>query len=229
MALPTLISVGALTTGVGAISVPWGASHAADDLGVLVVETAGEAVATPSGWTAPANNVIDQLTAATRLTVFYRIATSGAESDAAVADPGNHAIAAILVFRGSDLTNPIPLIATSAGPASTTAGRFPGLVTQVADCMILNLMAWAIDASAAISGTEANADLTNLTERLDAGSTDGDGGGIVAITGEKATAGGVRATTTVITSTGYCSMTVVIQPPQTAAAGGMSKSRVVNA
>jgi hypothetical protein len=81
---------------------------------------------------------------------------------------------------------------------------FPGVTTTVADCLIVHGCAQDTDAnSTATSGAPTNGNLTSLTERHDQTINAGAGGGIVVITGVKATAGATGNTT----STGSTSVT----------------------
>lgn len=212
MTLPTFVSFGAITNGTGALSVPWGAGHAANDYSLVFVETGQEVVATPAGTTVvPATSVIQGT--AVRGSIFQDYAAGGAEANISVADPGDHAVAAIGVFRGVHLTAPIHAICGCA-VAGTTALVFPTLFTEEPDCLIVNAFFWAADNAGPLgTGDHANGSLANLTERCDGGATDGNGGGLLIFTGQKATPGEITGTTVTLgTSTAGVAYTIALRP-----------------
>lgn len=206
MAVPVYVNKSAFASGTGALSVGAVASVVADDLILLFVESANQAVTTPSGYTIAPSSPQSTGTAAAaggvRLSVFYRWAT-GADATVSVADSGDHTTAIKIAVRGVDKVTPFNANAGST-QAATTAMSFPGVTTTVADCLIVHGCAQDTDAaSTATSGTPTNANLTSLTERHDQTVTAGVGGGLVVITGVKATAGATGNTT----STGSTSVT----------------------
>lgn len=100
-AVPPIVFVaaGAVVGDTIAISVPWPA-HQIGDLAILVVATANEALATPVGWTLVNSVGVGTVgTTGVGLNVYYRFAVSGAEANAAVADSGQHQLAAIVTYR----------------------------------------------------------------------------------------------------------------------------------
>jgi hypothetical protein len=76
--IPTFVAKGTFTSGAAALTVPQPAGIQAGDLLLLFVETANQAMATPTGWTQVTNSPQSTGTAAAaggvRLTVFYKIA-----------------------------------------------------------------------------------------------------------------------------------------------------------
>lgn len=206
MTAPVYVNKSAFASGTGALSVTAIPGVVADDLILLFVESANEAVTTPSGYTIAPSSPQSIGTAAAaggvRLSVFYEWAT-GADGTDTVADSGNHTTAIKIAIRGVHRTNPFNANAGST-QAATTAMSFPGVTTTVADCLIVHGCAQDTDAaSTTTSGTPTNANLTSLTERHDQTVTAGVGGGLVVITGVKATAGATGNTT----STGSTSVT----------------------
>lgn len=228
MTVPAYVAAGTSAGGIGDIT-PTISSEAANYLMLLVVETGAEAVSAPSGgWTlVPGGTAIGT---ATRGTVFYKYATSGAETDPTVTDPGDHAYGRVFTISGTDLTDPFDAVAVSRRDNDTTGVAYaPGVRTRSADCLVLALWFWASDSAGPLSSGETNASLTSLTERSDEGTTQGNGGGFALVTGEKATAGAVDQTAfTTGVATGVATMTIAIRPPQ-ASSGGVSLARVVNA
>jgi hypothetical protein len=222
VALPTYVGEGAVAGGQAAVSPAWPTTpaHQADDIGILMVETANETVSlsTPAGFTSlPAPNPQGTGTAAgltaTRLHLFWKRATSASEATPTVADSGNHNCAKIVVFRGCILTgDPWDIIAGDTG-ASSTSVAVPGGTTTVIDCLIAAFFTTANDGTNAFAGG-TNADLANVAERVDSGTTQGNGGSIGLITGEKATAGTFGTTTTTVAAAAVqARIMVALKPP----------------
>jgi hypothetical protein len=217
-AAPTFVDKGTFTSGTGALSVPPPASYQDNDVFLLFVESANEAIATPTGWTQVANSPQFTGTAAAaggvRLAVFYKI-VSGAQSDVSVADSGNHTTAIIAGFRGVDTATPIHITAGSVDAVATSAISTPSVTTTITDTMIVNAIGLDKDGNDTdtITTVPVNANLTNLTERHDQTVNSGAGGGIAFFTGEKATAGAVGNTTaTADTSTTHAYITIALKP-----------------
>jgi hypothetical protein len=108
-----------------AFTLAWPAGHAIDDIGILVIETANEACATPAGWTVlntPTGTGAAASPSSTRLSAFWRRATSAAEADASIADSGTEQQAVMFVLRGCDTgASPIEALTGNTNAASTTA------------------------------------------------------------------------------------------------------------
>lgn len=206
-AVPMFVAAGAMAEGTGAISVTW-PSHQALDIGLLFVETANQAVATPSGWNAVTNGSQGIGTAAgttaTRLQVFWRRADTGAQAAASVADSGAHTHGVILTFRGC-ATSGVPVNASAGSAttnANTTAVSFPSITTTVNNCLVVMAIANQTDTDTdGQIGAVTNGSLTSITERFDQNdATQADGGGIAVITGIRATAGAVSSGTATLTT-----------------------------
>lgn len=93
MTLPAFSAAGS-----GSETAPAWPSHSAGDLGVLLVESAGGTVATPTGWIA--GPVCDNAAFSTKMSTFYRFATSGAESAPSLSGGTNHMWGVILTYTG---------------------------------------------------------------------------------------------------------------------------------
>jgi hypothetical protein len=225
-AAPTFQAVGTAGQGVGDVVALWPA-HLADDVGLLFVETDGaEAVAAPAGWTAVTNTPVINGTA-TRLSVFWRRATSGAETDPTVVDPGNHCYARIATFRGCITTgDPWDVVGVGGTSGGTTTNvTFPGVTTTVADTLVVAVMSWASDSAGPLLTTFANANLTGLAEQGDEGTTQGSGGGIAFATGTKAAAGATGDTTgTASLALNYACIHIALRPPIAGNSGSLSTS-----
>lgn len=219
MALPTYVGTGTFTNGHGAINVPW-PTHATNDIGILVVETANEAVTTPSGWTpvvsSPQGTGTAGGTAATRLSMYWRRAVSAAESAAAVADSGNHQVGAILVFRGCITTeNPVHVSAGTINATASTSATLPSVTTTVVDCVVIQAIAHGIDSNTAqLSGWSHGGALTGLTQILNGSDKVQNGGGLGAVYGNLASAG-ASGTTNVTLGTAFAvgMISIALKPP----------------
>lgn len=204
MPMPTVNSVGAVVAGTGDVSPAPGGSHSVNDIDIIIVQTrdqvaslgvaAGFAELTAISPLGQTNN---------RLTVFWR-RWNGSDGTPTITDPGNHVIARMISISGCK-TSGNPWDITGTGTHDTTADTTVSVVggtTTVADCLIVLCCAQHLPASTgtAVFSGESNADLANLTERIDNSTAQGVGGAIGMWTGEKATAGTFGATTATATS-----------------------------
>jgi hypothetical protein len=99
-----------------------------------------------------------------------------------------------------------------SGTGASVSGYAPGVCTNVANTVVLSMIAHSLDSAGPIGSAPTNAGLTSVTEEYDAGTVTNDGGGLVIISGAKATAGTVAATTCTLTSTSFCSGTIAFKP-----------------
>lgn len=210
------VNKSAFASGTGALSVGAVSGVVADDLILLFVESANQNITTPSGFTQVTNSPVSTGTAAAaggvRLAVFYRFAT-GADGTTSVADSGDHTTAIKMAFRGVNTTTPFDATPVSGvkTPASTTA-TFPGITTATANAWIVHASGLDRDAASTTTvGTATNANLTGITERHDQTISSGVGGGLVVITGTKATAGATGNTTATVTSTIQVYLTLALR------------------
>jgi hypothetical protein len=214
---PVFISAGLLVSGVGDVVPGLPPGTRLNDILLLFVESANEAVSAPAGWTATADSPqgtgTGGGTTATRLSVFWKRATA-TETAPTVTDPGDHAIAQILAFRGCvDSGNPWDVTSGDVAAAATTAVSIPGDTTTVVNCLVVLAVSNATDTATPQTSGYANADLVNLTERTDRNSTQGNGGGFAVITGEKAAIGAYGATTaTLATSSVQGRISIALKP-----------------
>lgn len=231
MAAPTFVAAGTTKSDTLPLAtVNWPAGHQSGDLGVLVIQTSAEAPGNnpPAGWTEVAASPKSIGTGATagsvRLSVFTKYAASSSEPSVDIGDSGDHQIAVILVYRGVDPTTPFN--ATSGGTAASgTAVSVPTLTTTVADCLVLILIANAVDsATAPLTTGITNANLASITNRKTPQSAVGTGGGVWVGDGGRAVAGAIGATTaTLSVASQQALMHLALQPPQggTSPFGGM--------
>ncbi len=218
----SIVSTGALAHGTGDITAVHG-THAADDWALLIVETADDAVATPSGGWTPTLIPYVSNGASTRQTGFIRKCTSAAMGDPVITDPGDHASARIRVFRGCDLTTPVVAMAAgqTTGAATQASTTCPSIYSPVANGFYFDAASWSIDNAGPLVSTESNASLTNVVEVDDEGSTDGNGGGQASWAGDKAAAGSILPmTATFSTGSAQTHLVFIFQPPVAATGGG---------
>lgn len=218
MALPTFVSAGAIVGSANAPTVALPSGWQEGDILIIFVEYANEAnIAVPSGgWArvadAPQGTGTSGTTSATKLDAFWKRATA-LESNVVLSDAGNHTIACMIAIRGAIETGD-PWDVTSGNvktPASTSIS-ITGDTTTVNDCLVIIAASRMNDAAGEHFSNIVNADLANISKRLDDGATNGNGGGLLIVTGEKATAGSYGATTadiSVSTVNGF--MTIAIK------------------
>lgn len=216
-------AIGTGVGGVGAINVAWPAGHAAGDYGVLAVETGAQALTEPSGWSLLGYAVGQGTTS--RLTLFERFATSGAESDAAVPDSGDHQYGVIITFDSIDTSEPVVGIGGGSTGGSPTTIPLGPLYCPVDGCTVVDIATWASDSAGPFASAYTRAGLDTPTERFDAGTTHGNGGGIVIGTGTKTTAGFLESGSfTYSSGANSAQLSLVLQPPQTPAAADTKRA-----
>lgn len=219
MALPTFQAVGAVSSGVGAVTPGFPASGVlANDVAIMVVQSSNEAITTPTGFTQVSNSPQFTGTAATagavRIGVFYKICT-GTENGTTVTvnDTGNHTVAQILIYRGVNTAAPINATAGGTKAVASTSSSIPGVTTTVNECMIVAISGNSNDAnSTAVYSGWTNANLTSLTERIDRSINRGTGGGFGVADGGLAVAGSSGTTTATIASSTEAYLTVALAP-----------------
>lgn len=196
--------------GGGALTVPW-PSHSTNDYGVLFVEQRGNDTtpSTPSGWTLIGTPATGSGSTDTKVTVFVRQATSGAESDVSLADNGNHQNAQIQTVTGASSVAQLGSDSTGSGTAVTlTSGTTGG-----ANRLIMGVVANNTDLDTDQISAWTNGNLASLTDRGGQQSSAVAGGGFDVFTGEKATAGAVGSTTaTLATSAAWAGLVLEFAP-----------------
>ena len=215
--LPTYQAQTAITGTTGSNSPPW-PTHLTDDIALYMIQTVGAQAANlsvPAGFVEIAHFETGSGTNGSRITVFWCRATSAAMATPTCADAGDHIISQIMTFRGC-VTSGNPWNVYSGGvkdPASTSC-PYPDLTTTLNNCLIVLIGTRdATGTGAAWSSTLANANLTGLVEKSDAGSVVGVGGGLTVGNGAKATAGAVGVTTSTVTSSINAMMMIALKGP----------------
>jgi MSHA biogenesis protein MshQ len=221
-AAPAFQAAGTAANGTGAVSPAWPA-HAIDDIALLFVESAGgepATLSTAAGFVAVANSpqATGAGTAGTRITVFWARATSTSMATPTVADPGNHVYAQIITYRGVINTgNPWDITGGGVKAAASTSVTVTGVTTTVANDIIVQVVARNLSSAAAAFSAEANPDLVGITERSDAGTTAGVGGGFAVWDGTHAVPSALANTTATVTSSINAFLTIALKPPPQAA------------
>jgi hypothetical protein len=203
---------GTAVAGTSSVNVSW-PTHVANDIGILVVESCSLALAAPSGWTLVAGAVSSAGLVSSTF-VFWRRATSSAESPAATGFPAgaDHMAARIHTFRGCVTTGtPVLASATATRGSLTTTWSAPSITTTTANEFVVWCAGRDNDSGTAQFGNPVNANLISPTEIGEVGTTSGNGGGFTVGYGVKATAGATGTTTGTVTSSAGASVTFSLQ------------------
>jgi len=234
MALPAYRSSGARVASITTATPLGGAGLAVNDVELLQVESADEAVtlSTANGFAeitgSPASAPNADLLIATRITVFWR-RWDGVKGDPVIADAGNHVHAQRHAFSGVITSgDPQNITVGSAETVEDTSGSATGGTTTVDDCLVVLLAVSAKPdaADAPRYSAETNADLANIIEQQDGSTNIGNGGAMMMTTGERATAGAFGATTYTHTTLTYkAHLQVALKPVPPAAFPPPSRRR----
>jgi len=214
---PTVVGTVAATGGAAGFNLNFGSSgRAAGDKLAILVMTANQLMATPSGFaTGPSSPQVRGSSGAAGGVAAYEFekTSDGTEGNIAIADSGDIQWACGLVIRGAGGAGVAVDVSTGNNVAATTSGSFGGVTTTGDDRLIVHYVTTDRDATTSTNwGTPTNANLGNLTERIDSGTATGTGGGVAIITGEKQAAGATGNTTsTQGASAAYCWITVAYQ------------------
>lgn len=202
--LPTIVAVGTSAHSTVSPIVPGlPAGTAADDILLLFVQgdtalMGNSSVALPAGYEfiGPQNGV-GQATVAgnTRMYIAWKRAVGG-ETAPSVSFGGDHGFAVIIGVRSCKATgDPYQVIDQTQKATASTALTTNVGSTYIANSLVVYGLTHATDVAGAQFSGATNADLANLTERFDDSTTDGTGGGLAIVTGEKAVAGDFSALT----------------------------------
>lgn len=124
----------------------------------------------------------------TRMTAYWKFATSGAETTPTWNDQGDHQIAQMFALRGVDKTAPFDCWAGGSN-ASTANHTIPGVTTRSSNILSLMMMSHAISSISGQLSSSSNSNLTTLLEVADSSSADGNGGGFTVLAGTMVAAG----------------------------------------
>jgi hypothetical protein len=215
---PAYRAAGTAVSGTGAVSPAWPA-HAINDIALLFIESCGGEAAnltTPAGFAAVTNSPqsTGTTTNGTRITVYWARATSTAMTAPTVGDPGDHAYAQIITYRGAINTgNPWDVTGGGVKATASTSVTVTGVTTSASSKLIVQAVARDNDSASAAFSAETNANLINITERSDAGTTSGNGGGFGVWDGVLETGGATGNTTATVTSSINAFLTIALLPP----------------
>jgi len=204
MAMPTVVGVGAVTSGAAGITpaYPGGYTAILNDVAFTFIESAtGDTVTPPTNWAQATQSNVSTGTAPTKLTVLWRRLTAS-EAAPSIADAGDHMVGRMIILRGCVTTGtPFDFATPTTELVADTSVSIAAGTTAGANRLVMAAFATGQDVSStAGTSTWANATLASVTERMDGWATAGGGGGFTMMTGEKAVAG----------STGTCTATLLL-------------------
>lgn len=202
--LPTVPLLGTYTfVDVTALTVPFPAGYATDDIGLLIRESTNNPGATPAGWTALTPRGVGTASAigSARCETWWKRLTVASETNPTFIAETTHQSGIIIIIRGCPNSS-VPVM-SEAGLANNPGANptsFAALTSTLNDSLWVEIAARTNDTIVTPQfTTETNASLTGLTKILDTGSNLADGGGIAIFTGSKVFAGAAAATTVTAT------------------------------
>jgi hypothetical protein len=222
-AVPTFVAAGAVTSNTTAITPAIPAGIATNDILLLFLETANQAVTISNQnggtWTVVTNSPQGTGTAgstsATRLTVFWS-RYNGTQGNPTTSDSGDHQAGRIIAIRGAAASgNPWDVTAGGVEAVSDTSASIPGATTTVGNTLVVTAIATALPDSTSTTNFSAwtNANLTSITERVDNARSSGNGGAIGITTGIRAATGVYGNTTNALATSAYKGMmSIAIKP-----------------
>lgn len=202
----------------GTLTVPW-PTHQANDVALLfVTSSAGgttDTLTTANGFTLINTQTTGSGTAGTRLSTFWARATSSSMASPVLTAGSDFKYGVILTFRGArTVGSPIDgtVQVRTKGTASTTA-TFGSVTTTLPNALIVHAISSDLDSASGFVTSLTNTGLTDITERFDAGTTNGLGGGIGVVTGTKVAAGLMATSTATVTSSINTMQTIALVEP----------------
>ena len=208
---PTVRAVGTNVSNFLALTLLLPAGTVDNDLLIAFCENANDGTLTITDWTEV--DCTPSTTGGAGLQIFTNVWTTG--ENLVTNDSGNHQMCTIvgittLTFDTADL---IDVCVASQQASATTAKSITGGTTTCGFDLVF--AALAVDLPDSGSSTEfsgeTNASLANLTEQEDNTHTNGNGGGVLVISGDLETAGATGTTTdTAVTSSVNGSATISV-------------------
>jgi hypothetical protein len=195
---PVVAISGSQIGGTGDITVVMPA-HQTNDIIMLLVETANQAVATPAGdynaLVAVGSGVAADA-AASRLSMFWKRAASAAETDIVVTDAGDHTVGRIVVVRGCPTSGtPVSILSSVSDSVAASPAAFATAATLVNNTLVMQVIATCEDAASSGQWAFTAAGLTESNKLFDFSSNSGNGGGFAVNTGKALLAGSIGITT----------------------------------
>jgi hypothetical protein len=177
---PAFQAAGTAVSGTTGVTPTWPA-HQTGDIALLFMETQGDVtptLTTASGFVLVGSNNAVNSAAGTRLTVFWARASSNAMAAPVIANTTDHVYAQILTYRRV-LWSGNPWSVTAAGNKATasTTVTVTGVTPTDTNSLIVQVVTRSDDSAAASFSGQTNANLIGLAERVDGGTTTGNGGG----------------------------------------------------
>ena len=195
---PRFTAAAAAISGAGGTLLTGVPTHLADDVLVMIVETANQAVPSwPAGWTEFTNSPQGTGTAAAiggvRISAaWHRCAAAGEAAPQLQLGTMNHGIARIFGIRGCITTgNPFNAVAGGVQATSTNAYTMPSVTTTAADCLIAYIGGFDQDVSTAnvFSVTNQGTLDSAVDKVIDSFTATGVGGGLGMFYGVQKAAG----------------------------------------
>lgn len=187
----------------GAITPAW-PTHAINDLGIMVVETtpADSAPGTVTNWTQLTGSPLSQAggSTQTRLSVYWKIATSASEAAPSVSNGGEHIVAVVFTIRGVKVSDPFDVTAITQTKTVSTACSINGVNATEGGNDVVYVACRGSDVTINQYASAANANLTGSLEKYDDGTTLGNGGGFGIFSGNLAAAGATGTLTATVAS-----------------------------
>ncbi len=222
-AAPTFVAAGAVSSGTGAITPALPAGIATNDILLLFLETANQAISITNQnggtWTevtnSPQGTGTAGSTSATGLTVFWS-RYNGTQGAPTTSDSGDHQAGRIIAIRGAAASgDPWDVTAGGVEAVSDTSGSIPGATTTVGNTLVVAAIATALPDKNSTTNFSAwaNSNLTSVTERTDNTRSSGNGGGLGVATGIKATAGAYGNTAVTLANAAYKGMMSIAVKP----------------
>lgn len=193
---PTVVSVGTVAAGTGAVTPGAPAGSVADDIWVVIVESDAVGISVPAGYDTAPHSPGTDLTDNVQLHAIWKRVDNGETAPTIAAGSNNHKVARIICIRGCPISgSPWDVDASSDDNTSSTSASIPGATTTGPNRLVLLGIGdkYNVDGTAEFSGY-TNANLTGLTEQMDNSSAAGIGGALGLATGVKATAGSYGTT-----------------------------------
>lgn len=219
MAIPTYQAINTSNAASANNTIAW-PTHQSGNYALLFVETnstESASLSTTGGFTQISNSPQSDATSTnTKLTVFSCVATSSSMTSPVISNPGNHSYAVMITYRGCrTATDAIDATNGGSGVNGGSTENAVGVTSTVNDCLIVQAMARGNDSTSAGCTGATNSNLSNLTQRNNAGTTDGNGGTIVIYDGGLATAGASGSTSLTFGSSvnSWASIAVSLAPP----------------
>lgn len=198
--------------GTGAVTFTLPTGWAVDDILLLICESnVGETVAAPTGYTQCVGSPISATD--TQIALFWKRAVSG-ETAPVIADAGDHVAAHMWLVRGAKTTGN-PILATSNSPVTTASAALDFATINATTGGNLVFMAASITRDSDTNPTISATSMTNVENGVEGrdgySTTQGAGGGVVAMWGTVAGSGNVDGSMTINAAYNYAAFSLIIE------------------